>query len=1678
MSSYYSRVLGSLNASEIARSEDIHLIQSGIQTALQEMIRDMFGAGCVLGEGENSLKVTPTAYHIDQQNSNYDANENLISFYDVYLRQLISIDKSEIQSIKVQMRNSSQIAPTIFAEIRDGNFNLIKETNAVLPPNEQPQDITFTFNLNHLPIGEYYFCIRPVDIASINYQNTINNQAYNEVTTDSFKIRCDIDGTYCGGLQASYNGVDYLEARLLGEQVDAYNMSPIIYDNNFDLCFEHIFSIGNTYLVDSAPCMVMGEKVYPIDTHVSLDGPSPEGDRIDLISLDTNGHLNVLKGLPYTGKKTEANYPINTSGLKVAYITTYRTSEPWTCPNCGHANDGNTSICTECETTSPSTKIPLIEQDDENGMTRQRDVLERIRRLEKRMTYNEEHNIPSRIKYTCEIDPTLITKAEKTANGEYVYVEDSYGMEYSTDAYGNKIITSSTTKGNRTLSWALVDNIITRKVTEDTKKFTLFAYDLTIPQTQPKQVDKSIHYLRARLKDEKGVGYPGENITLTITQKTTTQSSSEEGKTQETEKTIKELSNLKTDSDGYVSVNLWKYSLKAGNYEVHTVIKTGAEQKVQEVVTKLTIVKTNTYTIANTYKKLEFNMPVTTRIESVETVDSNTFLGDDSFYKEHVSLDSTEGTVLLSELNPDTQFTSIDLIPSDVAKNLKTSTQKYKIKATSDSLQSEYPVLNFQVDKKCKIKSITPNIVEFQNIKYFTIILFQNDKIFNINTTRSSYTKEINTSVVDDDFPDLFNITDSIENWVEVVGSTDKEKKVKLSKPHKFTFDEITLEPGTYSLAVLGILDDGKEDGFIFSEQYHTADATTYGAASRVKGTSSVRGPKKLYIEGNSLTNKTWQISMEKVDIDYYETGLMISRTITTTGEIKRCSVTSNSYIPDGCSISLFVSNNGGKTYIEVRDGVATFNGSGRDFCWQLQLKGTKNVSPKLFYNDKVKYAIRFELSTEKDYVGYEDYGRCFATPLLNAHNITRNITENQYAKNKFAEWEYTRLWMEDEDLHAKIDVCFSSGTDKYNEDYETSITTPQSKWPSSIFFNQIIADLTLQDFSRESIDYDNYNNYIEPDEYNYRFKIDDNYNGNIQDQIITTPSSVINPGVYDYTYGDITPDSIIMEDYFDYGYVDVPINYEANTGTIENVSTGLHLVSGPYYQAMFDPDVSVSSTGDYPIVWASDNKHGLDFDPESCIIGISFDNGLEIKEEYTELILDIIPNLRDCFEEDKSTGTFQYNSKGETEPSGLVDPTKYSYGPGHKYYQRYYIPKNTLEIVISLNQYGLIDKNNATYGKAYTIKQNLVSGIHNQVSLDLSDLYGSTIYSVGIRVNTGTDENGDPIVHWTNKKHPSLHKEDIIGIGNLYFESNNKKSYTKYLYTNRTDRWNWQRVASNIQRTSRVLAQVNFKPTNSEDADKVNPMWSYINILNKGLDTERFIGGYRKVGTAMLEYQNGIRPTIQTMEYEDGNISVQMNVNGTSYTMNNTNETGDIVFVLTGKDSGSLFEIPVNINLTPYNYVLIQYHLDLPASSVQSLSDNYVPQGKSMAKGDICFDLYDVDDIHGATAIESFALPAWGKIQDQAQDPTGSAMNKTVNAWFKVHSDAKFVKKIVLRRENPTGITEPKTFVLNLVDILFINTETVPALGPQMHVRIYPQSMTSFSNTKIRKFGCVYRLG
>ena len=202
--------------------------------------------------------------------------------------------------------------------------------------------------------------------------------------------------------------------------------------------------------------------------------------------------------------------------------------------------------------------------------------------------------------------------------------------------------------------------------------------------------------------------------------------------------------------------------------------------------------------------------------------------------------------------------------------------------------------------------------------------------------------------------------------------------------------------------------------------------------------------------------------------------------------------------------------------------------------------------TPKLKFNQTRQYAISFSLGgTGLSTVEYEDFGRCYETPIFNANSITRNLTRST-TTDTFTEWEFARIFMEDSDLNSKIDILISYAYD----DYSTSSSTDKENW-KKIFFSTIFADLTLNDFTQKSINYDNYDGNVEYDEYNYRFSLDtEDITHHTGGRALATPLNV--------THGQTFQVSLSFEQTLD-DIADVPPIVSANVQPLNDEAEGLN---------------------------------------------------------------------------------------------------------------------------------------------------------------------------------------------------------------------------------------------------------------------------------------------------------------------------------------------------------------------------------------------------------------------------------------------------------------------------------------------------------------------------------------
>lgn len=1694
MPSYYNHIDGTLQPGRTARSSDIHLIQSSIQDAFQRALIDICGTGVVLGDEENALRLSPTTQHVDQSNSFDFADEENpgLSFYEIYLRQPIDIEKSSIERVRLQINNNSNIKVTLYAEIRDADFDLVDETNAILSPTDINEyvDIDFIFNLNHLPLGRYYFVLRPVDISSIDLTQNGDESEYDIITKDMFKVKFDKEGHYSNseydyddnildtdiiyeknsGLYASYNGTDYLEARLLDDYLlyinNSENNEPS--ETNFDLCFECIFSSNNTYVISNGSAIVLGEKVYPLDTHVTIDGPSIHGDRTDLVILTADGQLHVIKGTVYNG---ERQYPVDNTGLKIAYITTYQY---------GISEDekqailnGNETVA-ELEQRITNQKVPSIEQDDENDMTRRRDILERLRRLEKKVSYQNENNSPTRIKYYITTDPILFNNG--VADPEKIKGEGTYGVTSTTNANGDNIV--SFNNRSQTYSWAIIeDNYSYQYTVTNTDNGILKVFDVHMPLSKPSGSIQSFMKCEIRLTSH-GQGVPYAKLKVVV---------------KKDSKTITTY-NIQTNNDGIYNLALWGIkNLKTGNYKIYVTYNN------KTVKTNMVVYPDN-YSFKNITRKSSqsyVSVKTATAAETTHSLPDTVIPGNDSFYLDKMELDEDKGEVRIQTIKSEDDYEKNKLLKD--MKVFSSNDTIYKLKSDKIALTSEYPILNFTLSSDTNIKTITPYISGFKNIDKFGILIFKNDFIFDANTnTRKLVQKKI--SKKDTIFPTVYN-----SGWQSLSNlSKDKDGYKKPKKPISFDVKK-DFDAGTYSLVVYGHIQKGQTEGMIKIKEYITRDyKKEYGIATKCIGSSK---PSIINMDMNNLTNKSWDVLIEQKPYKYYNTGILISKSIQSSYKITGCTIRSNMTVPNGCKVNIYVSNNGGSSWVNANSKEAHFKGNGYNFRWKLEMISNSTQTPILSYNEKWKYAISFKLSEESTYVEYEDFQKCYETPLINANSITRQYTGDMAVAHRFSEWEFARIFMEDEGLKSKIDILISFAEDAY-----TSGNTNKSNWSKDIFFSRIFADLTLNDFSRDSVDYDNYNGKVEYDEYNYRFKLDTEEVTPVSGQeIIASPDTwhdYNDDHESPYYYGDISEDkkmlSIFNYHYEDkvYEYVDnVDEEYDDTIGSPHRYS-GMHVVDGPRLKATLEQSEKYSNCDD-------------------IIVGISFNRIVEASDTITHFTIGIVPefsvqndtttnNNNDSVQND--TNTNNNDDTNDNTPDDVV--IDFEPSPNEKY-----IDANMLEVVIGINQHGDVDNDDATTGKIYPITQKLYANQYNTIDISfLDDLEGfssSGIGSIGIRIK----DNGEN----TYQMNPG----DSIGLGRISTGSYNKRPYAPFTYTGNYTRFTWQSIKNttceayamcrakdpnNYQRwlfypiknydKNAYSATIKFPKNNTKGQVTAKYSNSSTNKTFKinASEVNHFAGGgnlspvnlnvYGTYGTAYRETENNIDyGHTETIQRRATEISARVWYNsiGKYHTFVNKDDAGNkTLFYMPENITGELFKLNIDIPYTIYDLIDIRYSIftkyqNNSDQTKDTLDDNvtyhdgyeFVTLG-SFSKGDIIINLYDTNDTN-ASPVESFALPAWGRIQTNS-----TVKNKIVSAFFKKRSQAKTIKAITIERKNPRASegVKPRDLYFVLHDIQFYNAKTEAALGPQMQIRIYPDTSDAIGrNTTIRRIGGIYRL-
>lgn len=602
--------------------------------------------------------------------------------------------------------------------------------------------------------------------------------------------------------------------------------------------------------------------------------------------------------------------------------------------------------------------------------------------------------------------------------------------------------------------------------------------------------------------------------------------------------------------------------------------------------------ETITYIEGNTLYEEKVNENNEESDINLENSRANIITGNDSFYLDNIDIDEIDGILSLKQLEYSGNVTTN-------GKSLKSSNKynstsvTYKIRDTislTKQVQSEYPVMHIKVEKRCSLESITPRIEKFKNIDKFGILIFQDENMEKVldNTLSTSKTLYYN------DMNIVYNSNLDV-SLAKVNVSKDGIKY--LDTLHTFK-PNIQLDPGVYSIMCYATVEKGYSEGIIYMDLFNTYNQNkTYGVATKCigHGFSEHSVPSVLYLEPENVTTSSWDIVFEYENAQYAKQGVITSQNFESDLPIYACSMSSIYKIPEGCSLKIYVSNNGGRTYADITNQTVTFSGTGNSFRWKAVFVGTGEATPTIFYNNGKNYALMFNLGQKNNNSDVTIYDNYFKSKILDGNYITQLVTGDGNAINRFSEWEFARTWMTEHDGHTIIDVC-TSFDDKIS--FYPNFTEEQYKELNGdiLMWTTIFANLTLDDFTNNSVDYSDYNRDVEEDEHNYYFDLDEDNTYVDDDGIVICSGS-------DNGLGNINSDDINME-LFQYGTTMDGFRYAAFTPY-----AGLSKISDTYYCS--------ESIGEY-------------YNPNAIILGKSFANGINVDTNYNAITIDIIPQLSD----------------------------------------------------------------------------------------------------------------------------------------------------------------------------------------------------------------------------------------------------------------------------------------------------------------------------------------------------------------------------------------------------------------------------------------------------------------
>ena len=951
----------------------------------------------------------------------------------------------------------------------------------------------------------------------------------------------------------------------------------------------------------------------------------------------------------------------------------------------------------------------------------------------------------------------------------------------------------------------------------------------------------------------------------------------------------------------------------------------------------------------------------------------------------------------LSDFNPWNDDKVVEsLINNKKHKKIEREFTVEKGKNGASDNDSSYPGMTFYTDTNYNLKKLTIPLYKFKNcsaVKFY--IWKRHDK----NIT--------NKSVPDFKKSQLIHTTPPFS----LKKAKTKGKYQYMEKGFTINFEKdgkkgLSLKKGQYVVIALPIPKSGS--GSVYVETYKPKNSKNVcikytGAANTSHFHLSHIYQEVWYSDATAVATKE----------DYYTKGTVTSKTLTWDDpgleRIKSVKPIVNNNLTLGNktkdSYTLWVSTGGDWVKVEPNKENKIKNGGATTFKWKLEFKGDGKSTPKLAYNKKKGYAIKFSITREKpgadfDLSSSEDINKnmCITSkPFIGDDILREYIGDMNFAltHSRFEGYEFARVWASElENQQLLIDIQASDRKFKYKE-----AGKEVDLW--SLHY----CDLTLDDFEKNSVDYNDYSSEIEYDENNIRLKLDSDYTYNDNDIQISAFKDFVKPkNDIDETEEkeavlsnktSVTENQTLLKNTFEN-----PVDLTKYTGLkfkfkTKSVPTTSSVVKGL--------GIYISNTEE------KDTPSNIKNLPENL---------------YKDAILkdtDIIP---DVIDPDESSYSY-YDGKLIQilhEVNSLTDGNKITKPGFYQYIQVYDDNKNKYvwkkQQVFDLRSYSIYEIGDITYSEGedtFEVRIEIDQESNNLkyvkeigiLSLNDEEKYSYAQTSIETKLSASCDENGKIVLKLTDKNDTPLKNKTIF-----YGTDNN--SLTTSLPTTGDDGKTPHTGLANKE--GKFIYKYPGEVVESTDADPIRYSESYITVDYNFKDNKKEITeSENKSVTASslglsIESIKGLREDYLTI-YDPEDTKAQfvsnrkgvttiypcdkLKINTTTYSTTIPTELNNKIKTTTPKTTQINIKHKDNTLQSPFTLCYVNNPFQGGISNyrhigIQLATDVYIP--KDSLKINICA------DINGQTPIASVNLPTMNSIYY----PNSSQGNINLSQVFK----------------------------------------------------------------------------